>query len=755
MRGYVARGAWGRIAAGLVLALLGAGVPAGAEVIPGQARVVPHGADLAPSGPPFRPVPGYLELTGRLIARPVQAGAWRARGLDPAEAQRQVDRARALLADDVLIAYPQVGEYVIALRPGQTEDGRAAELLRTGLFEYVTPDWRVFPAEVPNDPRFGDQWQHVNMRSVEAWDLEHGSPAIICAVCDTGVDLGHPDLAGALVAGYNAVSRLPQAEGGDVTDINGHGTFVAGCAAAIGNNARGVVGMGWNLSIMPIRVTNSEDGSAFLSSILDGARWAIENGARVASASYSGVASPSVQTTGRYIRSIGGLFCYAAGNSATDHSTWDHPDVVVVGASDPQDQRASWSSFGRGVDLFAPGVNVWATRRGGGYGPGSGTSFSTPMANGALALIWSVDPSFSPHTTERILYLTCDDLGAPGDDDVFGWGRINQAAAIALAVQASTTPLPPVAVDDQRELIGDAPVALDPLANDYDLNDDPISIVGFDPASSAGGSVALSPGTGPEGRDELIYTPPAGYAGSDTIGYTIGDGTGLEGSGTIRLEVFSLDQFRAPDDPPATLPGVWAHYYALSAPAALPDFDALQPYLTEIVSRVRFPATGGPFAGSGREEDVGALFEGFLAVPETAEYTLWTESDDGSRLWIGDQLVVDNDGLHGMREVSGTIRLQAGLHAVRVGFFERSGDAGLLVRIAGPGIVRQVVPASMWFRAPCPADLTHDDRIDVVDFILFTLAYALGDPLADINGDGAVGITDLFAFVVAFERGCP
>lgn len=714
----------------------------------GAGPVLRAGEDL------FVEKPGDMEFTGRLIVRPIGEDVFRRRGLTFAAARDRIAGARARLAGDVIIHYQDVDEYVIRLGPGQSENTRAAQLLATGDYQYVHPDWRVFPTVIPNDPNFPNQWQHVNMRSPEAWDLQTGDRQIICAICDTGIDVDHPDLQDALVPGYHAPSRTAEVDGGPVDDINGHGTFVGGCAAAIGNNGVGVAGCGWNLSLMPVRVTNASDGSAFLSAILDGARWAVEHGAKVASASYSGVAAASIETTGEYIKSIGGLFCYAAGNSSTDLSSFDHQDVVVVGASTRSDSRAGFSSFGRGVDLFAPGVDVWSTRRGGGYGSGSGTSFSTPMANGSLGMIWSVNPSFSPATVERILFFTADDLGAPGDDDVFGWGRINQFSAIQLAIQAATTALPPVAVDDAQSLFRDETVVLDPTTNDYDLNDDALRIVAFDSTSAAGGSVTLSPGTGTDGRDVLVYLSAPGYSGPDTIAYTIDDGTGLQASAVVSLDVLDPDAFRDPDNPFDPSPGVDASYFALSSPTALPDFSSLEPYASEVVNRVRFLPTSGDFAGSGRADDVGATFEGFVNVPETAQYTFWTSSDDGSRLLIGDQVVVDNDGLHGMQDAEGTILLKAGMHAIRVEFFEAGGDAGLIARIEGGGLVRQPIPSFMWFRGRCPADLSGDDTADVRDFMIFVLAFALSDPLADLTQDGQVNVADFFAFISAFQDGC-
>lgn len=122
--------------------------------------------------------------------------------------------------------------------------------------------------------------------------------------------------------GYNSADRRTQADGGVVIDQHSHGTHVAGCGAAIGNNGVGVAGVGWNLGIMPIRATGASAGGAggtSLEAILHGAEWAVQNGARSASCSWTGVESPAVGDSGTFIKSVGGLLLYAADNNGRDH----------------------------------------------------------------------------------------------------------------------------------------------------------------------------------------------------------------------------------------------------------------------------------------------------------------------------------------------------------------------------------------------------------------------------------------------------
>jgi subtilisin family serine protease len=112
------------------------------------------------------------------------------------------------------------------------ENQYGASLMNTGDYEYVEPNWVVYPTRIPNDPFYSRQWHHATIRTPQAWDLHLGDTGIITAFTDTGVDVKHSDLINLLVPGYNAVDDRSQWSGGDVRDINGHGTHVAGIAAA-------------------------------------------------------------------------------------------------------------------------------------------------------------------------------------------------------------------------------------------------------------------------------------------------------------------------------------------------------------------------------------------------------------------------------------------------------------------------------------------------------------------------------------------
>lgn len=696
---------------------------------------------LAEAALVFAERPGEMELTGRLIAR-----------FAPALDAKSIEQAEAAFGDGLLARFPETREIVVRTPQGKTDAQYAAELLATGAYAYVHPDWRCFPVINPNDPSFGSQWHHAVMQSAQAWDLWRGTSTFTIGVVDTGINVEHEDLASRRVPGFNSVSDLAEINGGGIGDVNGHGTAVAGSAAAIGNNATGVCGVGWNFKVMMVRTSDAPGGGAFLSDILQGLRWAAENGCRTVSASYSGVSAESVGTTGTYVKSIGGLMCYPAGNSGNNWDWFDYPDVIVVGSSNPSDQRSGFSGYGLAIDLLAPGESIGTTTSDGGYGSVSGTSFSTPITNAALAMIWSINPAWTPDEVQNILLTTCTDLYAPGDDNDSGNGRLNLFAAVQAAAALAGQQPPGTGDDVFGPIPGGAAFDCDVLANDADINGDAITIQSFSAATANGGTVTLSPVAGPGGRPMLRYLPASGFSGTDTFTYTAIDSTHRASVETsVQIRIIDAGSFRAPDSPGFTDAGLDVTYYA-GQWDVLPNFDALTPYAFDTTAQVNYPSTGGVFATSGRADDVGAVYTGFVTVDAPGLYTFYTNSDDGSRLFIGDQMVVNNDGLHGMVERSGTIGLQAGAHALRIEFFERGGGAGVIASYSAAMLPKQVIPASALTRPACPADWNGDSGIDDLDIAAFFTSFEAGE--ADVDGSGGVDDLDIVAFFTAFESGC-
>ncbi|MED5322007.1 MAG: M12 family metallo-peptidase [Planctomycetota bacterium] len=242
-------------------------------------------------------------------------------------------------------------------------------------------------------------------------------------------------------------------------------------------------------------------------------------------------------------------------------------------------------------------------------------------------------------------------------------------------------PTAPTANDDDVVMAPEGSVVLDVLANDVDVEGYGLSLATFDATSSLGGTVVQ------EGN-ALRYTAPSN-TGVDSFAYQVQSIFGLIAEGTVVIELTDA------------LPGVQVEYFDLDALSELPDFGPLVPISAEVLTQVNLPSTGGVFAGSGLSDDVGAVFEGQIVFPATGVWTLFTESDDGSRLLVDGVQIVDNDGLHGMQERSGTIQVdQIGPRGVRVEFFERGGGAGIIVRWEGPGTGKSVVPNNAWTYTP-------------------------------------------------------
>ena len=174
------------------------------------------------------------------------------------------------------------------------------------------------------------------MQSSDGWSIHTGNSTVSVGICDTGIRTSHEDFQLHRLEGYNAVDQKWEGQGGDISAVHPHGTMTTGCAAANGNNGVGIAGVGWDLSHRMLRVSNSSGGSAYMSTLQHAARTAVESGDRIASVSYSGVDTPSSLTTASYIKSIGGLLVWAAGNDGRNltYGNRDNDDIIVVGGRD-------------------------------------------------------------------------------------------------------------------------------------------------------------------------------------------------------------------------------------------------------------------------------------------------------------------------------------------------------------------------------------------------------------------------------------
>jgi subtilisin len=333
-----------------------------------------------------------------------QAALLRAHGAQPIEALGLVKAMAAMLPPGVekkLAARPEVRRVDV--------DAQVRALGSPGGHHGGRPQP---PEELPwGVDRIDAEW---------AWDTSRGT-GVKVAVIDTGIDPAHPDLVDNIAGGVNFVRKVwwRDPDPSKWADDNGHGTHVAGIIAAVDNEI-GVIGVAPEASLYTVKVLN-KNGSGYISDIILGIEWAVDNGMQVANMSLG--TDTDVQSLHDACDAAADadlLLVAAAGN---DGGAVDYPaaysSVIAVAATDINDQRASWSSYGPEVLVAAPGVSVRSTWKGGGYKTISGTSMAAPHVTGTLALNLSAD-----------LADTADDLPPTGYDVYTGYGLVDTEEAV-------------------------------------------------------------------------------------------------------------------------------------------------------------------------------------------------------------------------------------------------------------------------------------------------------------------------------------
>ena len=365
--------------------------------------------------------------------------------------------SRTIAGSDVQIWQVPIGSEIAT---GQMLAGQPGVIL-------AEPNYKIHAFDtVPNDPLYYRQWAHPKMGSPAAWGYTIGSSSVTIAVVDTGIDETHPDLASKIVPGYDFVD-------GDSNphDLNGHGTHVAGIAAAATNNSEGVAGTSWGARLMPVRVLDAS-GSGYTSDLIGGILWASQQGARIINFSLGGVNySQALQDAVNVAHNAGLLFVAAMGNDNTSVTFYPAgmANVLGVAATNRYDLKAQYSNTGNHCDLAAPGGDMSYYHDPDGiystmptypvdmtttysyyenYDYLQGTSQATPYVSGLAALIWSRNPSLTADEVQQLMQSTAVDLGAAGWDPIYGWGRIDVAAAVAAAVPINPPDLHAIANTD-------------------------------------------------------------------------------------------------------------------------------------------------------------------------------------------------------------------------------------------------------------------------------------------------------------------
>ncbi len=318
------------------------------------------------------------------------------------------------------------GVHIVELPAGAVEEAYIHAFQQRPEVAFAELDGIVQPQGItPSDTYFPNQWALTKIFAPDAWLTTTGSNTVPIAIIDTGVN-PVPDLAG------------------NTTDMGGHGTSVAGVAAATTNNAAGIAAPCWECVIMPVRASDT-NGNGYVSLVANGITWAADHGAKVAVVGYPFTYSSSVTSAAQYFQSKGGVVVIPAGNTGTADPTPDSPYALTVSATDFNDALYSWSAVGNFVDVAAPG-GAYGTTYVGTYAFMTGTSYSAALVGGVAGLVVSAKPCLSGDQISTVITQSADDLGVAGRDTSFGWGRLNALRAVLLAGStACSAGTPPVA----------------------------------------------------------------------------------------------------------------------------------------------------------------------------------------------------------------------------------------------------------------------------------------------------------------------
>lgn len=295
-----------------------------------------------------------------------------------------------------------------------------AKLNRSQLVAVATRDELLHVLTAPNDANYSLQWGLPLAGFPAAWLKTHGSRAVVVAVLDTGVNGAVPDLAGNVKPGIDLT-------GSGLTDVDGHGTAVAGVIAAHANNGLGGAGVCPNCSILPVKVMGN-DGTGSLATVAQGITRAADLHAKVIDLSLGGpVGFDALKQAVDYATAKGSIVVAAAGNSGKGAPYYpaNYPNVLGVAGTNQGDRLYTWSERGTWVQVAAPGCNVAPLAKGG-YGMFCGTSAATPLVAGLAALAVAYRPHAGVARIEAAIEKTARKIGPSA-----GHGRINAAAALA------------------------------------------------------------------------------------------------------------------------------------------------------------------------------------------------------------------------------------------------------------------------------------------------------------------------------------
>ena len=312
---------------------------------------------------------------------------------------------------------------------------------RLGKIEYVEPDYKAEALELTSDPGIiqNKQWGMFKIKAADsgesAWNFAKSTAEAKIAIIDTGIDQDHEDLGGGKIVADKNCTSSPTPD-----DLYGHGTHVAGIAAAATNNGIGVAGLGYNAALMNAKALG-DNGSGYYSWIANCIIWAADNGAKVINMSLGGsYGSTTLQNAVNYAWNKGVGITAAAGNSGNSSRTYPayYSNVIAVAATDVNDRKASFSSYGKWVDVAAPGKDIYSTFPNHAnvigktnYDFANGTSMSTPHVAGLAALVWGTSYGTDKTSVRRQIEATADKISGTGR--YWTYGRINALKAVTTA----------------------------------------------------------------------------------------------------------------------------------------------------------------------------------------------------------------------------------------------------------------------------------------------------------------------------------
>ena len=690
------------------------------------------------------------------------------------------------------------GTYCLDIE-GKVSDFLDRYRFRGDILEYIEPVYVMeFFDTTPNDTYWNNLYGMSKINAPAAWDDHVGEQDFAIAIIDSGTDPTHSDLADNLWSNPGEISGNGIDDDGNglvddtfgwdfydndanPADQNGHGTHTAGTVGARGNNNLGVVGVNWQCSLMVFRVGNQ---SLSTQAILDSLQASCINGAKVSNNSYGGGGFSS--TFSNLIQSAGNnyehIFCAAAGNGGTSSASYPalytHYNIISVAATDSNDSLASFSQYGTGVDIAAPGVGILSTTPNNGYSNFNGTSMATPHVAGGVALVYSVLGDVDYEDVVDIIYASARPVS--GLSGLVGTGGVLDVEAALeqsfLGPQIALTGALPNYVPAGEELT--LSVTIDPRE---DVLVDGSSTLEIDFGSGLFQSLPLTQVSSDRFEATL---PPAECDWNPRFYFTIqGETAGvinLPSGGTsdplfvaVGEEVVVIEDdansnagwtIGLPSDTATT--GLWTR--------GNPNGTDAQPENAASGAACFFTGQGSVGGSLGENDIDGGIttlispsFDGAAVNGSVISYRRWYSNDTGAAP-ESDTLVIDisNDGGSSWQTVE-NVTENAGAWVTKtfnIGSLITPSSDMRIRFIAGDLGEGSVVEAAIDLltvggvlcedTTPCPGDLTGDGAVGGDDLGLLLAVFGTSDPDADLDGDGNVGGGDL-GLILSAWGGCP